>query len=200
MTNCRDLMPFAAAALLASSGVMAQSAVPTSADCIGVTDIKSKSRQLFEGKTLMTSLLMLEQQGEKEFKPSYSPPASECVLERFAVAAGAVTTVYSPFEKGEHTLHYRFTATNDTGTREVLVLYDGLASLMAKKGPIFFVVENRAGNISYYAMFREQPTYAALKPLIATILDGAAQPLATVRWPPGAKEPVIDAYDTKRLK
>jgi hypothetical protein len=49
-------------------------------------------------------------------------------------------------------------------------------------------------------MFRDQPTLAALKPLVTSILDGSAQPLARVRWPPGAKEPVIDAYDSKRLK
>ena len=50
------------------------------------------------------------------------------------------------------------------------------------------------------AMFRDQPTYVALKPVVSGILDGSAQPLATVRWPAGAKEPVIDAYDSKRLK
>lgn len=70
---------------------------------------------------------------------------------------------------------------------------------MANK-EVFVVVEERNGSISYYAMFRDQPTLAALKPLVTSILDGSAQPLARVRWPPGAKEPVIDAYDSKRLK
>jgi len=74
-----------------------------------------------------------------------------------------------------------------------------MASFIAKKD-VFFVVEERKGSISYYAMFRDQPTYAALKPVVTGILDGSAQPLATVRWPAGAKEPVIDAYDSKRLK
>jgi hypothetical protein len=54
--------------------------------------------------------------------------------------------------------------------------------------------------MSYYAMFRDQPTYAALKPIAVSIIDGGAQPLAAVRWPPGAKELVIDALDSKRLK
>jgi hypothetical protein len=49
-------------------------------------------------------------------------------------------------------------------------------------------------------MFRDQPTYAVLKPLVTSILNGSAPPLATVRWPAGAVEPVIEAYDTKRLK
>jgi hypothetical protein len=79
------------------------------------------------------------------------------------------------------------------------VIYDGMASLMAKR-PVFFLVEERAGSISYYAMFRDQPTFVALKPLVTSILDGSAKPLATVRWPAGAKEPAMDAYDTSRLK
>jgi hypothetical protein len=39
-----------------------------------------------------------------------------------------------------------------------------------------------------------------VKPIVTAIIDGSAKPLTTVRWPPGAKEPVIDAYDSKRLK
>lgn len=71
---------------------------------------------------------------------------------------------------------------------------------MIAKKDVFFVVEEHKGNISYYAMFRDQPTYVALRPVVTGIVDGSAQPLATVRWPTGANEPVIDAYDSKRLK
>jgi hypothetical protein len=169
------------------------------ADCSGVTEIKSKSRQSFEGSTLMVNLLILEKQGEANFRPNYAKPASECVLEKFTAAGAPVSALYSPFEKGEATLHYRFVASGDE-TREIVVVYDGLAALMSKKDVIFFVIENRKGNISYYAMYRDQPAYAALKPLIVGILDGSAKPLATVQWPAGAKEPVIDVYDGKRLK
>jgi hypothetical protein len=35
---------------------------------------------------------------------------------------------------------------------------------------------------------------------VTGIIDGTAQPLAVVSWPTGEKEPVIEAYDTKRLK
>jgi hypothetical protein len=169
-------------------------------DCGALPELKSKSRPTFEGHVLMTSLLVLQSQGEASFTPKYSKPTSECVLERFDIANVPVVALYSPFEKGEATLHYRFLAATASGTREVLVIYDGVAGALAKKGQVFKVVEDRAGTISYYGLFRDQPTYAALKPLVTGILDGSAAPLATVRWPKGAKEPVIDAYDAKRLK
>lgn len=168
------------------------------ADCAGITDVKSKSRPLNEGKVLMGNLLMMEAKGEAAFHPEYEPPASQCVFEKFDVGGSAVQAVYSPFARGEQTLHWRFRVSG-VETRELLVLYDGTASFMANKD-VFFVVEERKGNISYYAMFRDQPTYAALKPIAVSILDGSAQPLATVSWPPGEKEAVIQAYDGKRLK
>jgi hypothetical protein len=176
----------------------ANGAEPT--NCVDTADIKSKSRLFFDSSVLMTNLLGLQAQGEAEFRPKYAAPLSECVRERFESAGFAVTAVQSPFEKGALTLHYRFVAVSGAETREVIVVYDGTASLMAKKSFIFMMIENRAGKISYYAMFREQPAYVALKPLVVGILDGSLQPLATVRWPAGEKEPVIDAYDTKRLK
>lgn len=168
--------------------------------CAAVTEIKSKSRPLLHADTLMISLLMLEKQGEAEFRPKYAPPASSCLLEKFDVAGTSVNAIYSPFEKGQQTLHYRFATQGGEEAREIFVVYDNLASLTYEKGDVFLVVENRKGSISYYAMFRDQPTYAAVKPIVTSIINGSGKPLATVRWPPGAKEPVIDAYDTKRLK
>jgi hypothetical protein len=169
--------------------------------CAAITEIKSKSRPLFDGATLMISLLMLEKQGEADFRPKYAPPTSTCLLEKFDVAGTSVNAVYAPFEKEEQqTLHYRFAAQSADEAREVLVVYDSMASLTYGKGDVFLVIENRKGNISYYAMFRDQPTYVAVKPMVMSIIDGSAKPLATVHWPAGAKEPVIDAYDAKRLK
>jgi hypothetical protein len=146
----------------------------------------------------MTSLILLEKQGEAKFHPTYSPPASECLFEKFEVAGAPVEAAHAPFVKDEHTLHWRFRSSG-AEPREVLVIYDGTTSLMVKK-EVFFVIEERSAKIHYYAMFREQPTFAVLKPMIAGILDGGVTPLATVRWPPGAKEPVIDAIDSKRVK
>jgi hypothetical protein len=169
------------------------------ADCVSVTDIKSKSKTTNESSTLMVSLLTIEKQGEANFKPDYTTPASQCVFDRFEVAGAPVVATYTPFEKGDTTLHFRFTTGDGDAARDIIVVYDGMASLMAKK-TVFFVVEKRAGVVSYYEMYREQPSYAALKPLVSAIVDGSAQPLAQVRWPAGAKEPVIDKFDSKRLK
>ena len=184
------------------SGSLATAASETNelTACTGVAEVKSKSRPLFSGETLMISLLTLEKQGEADFHPTYAPPAGACLLEKFDVAATPVNAIYVPFEKGQQTLHYRFAAHGGDEAREVLVVYDGLASLTYGKGEVFLVVEERKGAISYYAMFRDQPTYAALKPIATSIIDGSAKPLAVVRWPSGAKEPVIDVYDAKRLK
>jgi hypothetical protein len=180
---------------LASCGALAADAVPP---CAGVADVRSKSRQTFEGKTLMTNLLALEAKGEASFHPIYAPPATQCLFEKFDVSGNGVEAIHSAHEVGVATLHWRFSSAG-AEPRTVLVIYDGVASLLAKK-EVFFVIEERQGQIAYYAMFREQPSYAALKPLVTAILDGSAQPLAAVRWPAGAKEPVIEAYDTKRIK
>jgi hypothetical protein len=172
-------------------------AAPT-APCDSVVDVKSKSRQSFEGKILMTNLLTLEAEGEAKFHPAFAAPAQQCLFQTFEVAGSMIEAILSPFEAGENTLHWRFAA-GGAEPRAVFVIYDGMASLIAKK-TMFFVVEERGGKIDYYAMFRDQPTFAALKPLVSGIFDGSAKPLASVRWPPGAKEPEIEAYDGGRLK
>ena len=179
-------------------GLAANAAEP--ADCVDMAEPKGESRLYFDGTALMTNLMGLQAQGEADFRPKFAAPSSECVRERFDSAGYAVTALQSPFEKGPLTLHYRFVAVSSAETREVIVVYDGMASLMAKKGLIFMMIENRAGKISHYAMLRGQPTYAPLRALVVGILDNSMRPLATVRWPAGEKEPVIDAYDTKRLK
>jgi hypothetical protein len=171
----------------------------TVADCEGITDVKSRSRPLFESKVLMPILLMLEARGEARFHVTYARPASQCVFEKFDVAGFPVQAIYAPLEKApDPTLHWRFLV-GGAEPREILVLYDGTAAALAEKN-VFYVVEERQGKISYYAMFRDQPTFAVLKPIAVSIVDGSAKPLALVHWPPGAKESVIDTYDSKRLK
>ena len=189
---------FLVAILVVGRAACADAAEGT-ADCAGATDLSSKSRLYWKGDTLMTTLLVLQAKGEANFHLEAAAPRSECVFEKFEVAGAAVEAVRSPFEKSVGTtLNWRFHV-GGTEPRDILVVYDGTASAMAEK-EMFFVAEERKGSISYYAMFRDQPTYAALKPMVTSIIDGTAKPLATVRWPKGAVEPVIDAYDAKRLK
>jgi hypothetical protein len=168
------------------------------APCSGVTDIKSKSRQTFEMKVLMPQLMMLEAQGEAKFHPTFAPPASQCSFEKFDVAGTSVEALYSPWEKtGNPALHWQFNAAG-AEPRSIYVIYDATTSVMVNK-QVFFVVEELQGKIRHYAIFREQPTFAALKPLVVGILDGSANPLSVVYWPAGAKEPSIDGLD-KRMK
>jgi hypothetical protein len=173
---------------------LAADAAPAS--CEGRHQIKSKSRPLFESKALMPSLLLLQGQGEAKFHLDAAPPVALCLAERYEVAGTPVDASFAAHEAGEKTLNWRFTTPD---ARSIVVFYEGAVALMAKK-TVFFVAEERDGKIGYYAMFRDPPTLAALKPIVAGILDGSAKPLAQVRWPAGNKEPVIDAYDTQRLK
>jgi hypothetical protein len=141
----------------------------------------------------------LEAQGEKDFRLKYAVPDSECLVERFDLADGKVNAIFSPWAKGPQTLLYRFVAGTPEEPREVLVLYSGTVGL-ALKGQAFHVTEKRAGIVSFYAMFKEEPTYQATKELATSILSGSAKPLLAVRWPEGAKEGEIVAFDSSRLK
>lgn len=173
-------------------------AAEPAAPCAGVADIKSKSRQVFEMKVLMPQLMLLQAQGEAKFHPTFAAPASQCGFEKFDVAGVAVDSLHSPFEKSaEPTLHWQFNASG-AEPRTLYVIYDPTTSLVVDK-QVFFVVEERQGKIAHYSIFREQPAYAALKPIITGILDGSAKPLSVVYWPAGAKEPSIDSID-KRMK
>ena len=63
------------------------------APCAGVADAKSKSRQFFDGKALMVSLSSLEAQGEAKFHPTFAPPASQCLFEKFDAGASPVEAI-----------------------------------------------------------------------------------------------------------
>ena len=86
-----------------------------------------------------------------------------------------------------------------TGKSDVLVLYNGTASLL-RGGYVFHVSEEKDGIISWYAMFGDDPPYPVIKALVEQIVSGTAKPLLAVRWPKGAKEGELVAFDEKRLK
>lgn len=155
---------------------------------------------MHHAKALMVVAGELEAQGESRFHLEFSPPSSECQVELFDVADAKVTAIASSFQKGSSTVLYRFALVRPTGKSEVLVLYSGTAALVAGKGDVFHVSEDRDGVISWYAMFRDTPSYPVVKELVQRIIDGGAKPLLAVRWPAGAKEGEMVAYDSKRLK
>lgn len=189
----------AALLVVASMCSPAWCAEPASiADCVGVAEPKSKSRQLDELKTFMVTAAMLEQRGEAKFHVQVEPAASECVFAKFDVGGKPVQAVYTPFEAGDQRTNWRFHVAGDE-PRDIIVFYEGYASLVSKKS-IFHVAEERNGSLLFYVMFRDPPTYDALRPVVTSIIEGSLKPVVGLRWPPGVKEPLMDGYDTKRWK
>ncbi len=200
------VISISALALLALSALIhpefsiADEVAPSLQSCESGPPLKGKSRQRLDSLALMTVAGALESQGEADFHLKYAPPARECLVKSFALPAGTVVATYNPFEKGESTLSYRFKIDRQTDDTEILVLYSGLAGLVAGGGFVFYVAEERGGVISWYALFREEPAYPVIKELIGEIVNATTPPLMAVRWPTGSKEGEIVAYDSKRLK
>ncbi len=194
---------FAAALLLFSALVpyarAEDPAAPSMVPCAGPPTGKGKARLRFESGPLMAVAGELESQGEANFHLKYAAPAAECVVETFAVSDATVTARYNAWEKGLSTLLYRFSVDRPSGETEVLVIYSGTASFL-KGGYIFHVSDEKDGVISWYAMFGDEPPYFAVKALVEQIIGGTAKPLLAVRWPKGAKEGELVAFDDKRLK
>jgi hypothetical protein len=193
----------AAAILLACSCpfiVVAQDVVAPLSSCASPPPESGKSRLRFESTPLMLVAHELEEQGESAFYLQYSSPAAECLVETFKLADATVTVSYNPFEKGLSTLVYRATVERPSAKSEVLVLYSGTAGFVSGGDYVFHVLEEKDGIVSWYAMYRDPPTYPVVKVLIEQLVKGDAKPLLAVRWPKGAKEAEIVAFDSKRLK
>ena len=168
--------------------------------CASAPSVGGSSKQRFESTSLMLVVNELEAQGEAYFHLKYADPKAECVIEVFERSDAKVTATYNAFEKGPSTLNYRFAIDRPGGETNVLVLYSGTASLVGGGGYLFHVSEEKNGVIAWYAMFRDPPAYPIVKVLVERILDGTAKPLLAVRWPKGAKEAEVMAFDAKRLK
>ena len=186
--------------LSGSVASLAQESGSVVAACTTGPALKGKARERRDSVALMTVAGILESQGESDFHLKYSPPARECLVESFAVTDASIIATYNSLEKGDSTLNYRFKVDRPTDDSEILVLYSGMAGLVSGGGYVLHVSEERQGVISWYAMFKEEPPYSAVKELVTAIAQGSAAPLMAVRWPTGAKEGEIVAYDSKRLK
>lgn len=161
---------------------------------------KGRAAERLDGAALMLVATELEKQGGADFHLKYAKPAILCVADTFQAGGTTVTAAYSPWQKGLSTLLYRLTFARADGPGEILVLYSGTASLLAGGGLMFHVSEERQGVISWYAMFREEPSLADVKALAERIVQHRAKPLLAVRWPAGAKEGEIVAADGDRLQ
>jgi hypothetical protein len=164
--------------------------------CVVAPPAKGKSRQRVDLKAFMLVATELEMQGQRNFDLRYEPPNSECLVENVGLEGGEVQVVYNPWQKGEQTLLYRFAGVGED-SREVLVLYNGRVGLLLKGGDAFHVSEARHGTVSFYAMYKEEPTYQVVKALAAEIFKGDAKPLLAVRWPEGDGEASIVEVSAK---
>lgn len=170
------------------------------AACTSGPSLSGEARERFDAEALIAVAGFLEGQGEANFHLEYSRPASECLVESFTVADTRVDAIYSPFEKGDSTLIYRFKVHRPAEESEILVIYSGLASLVVEDGYVVHVSEERQGVISWYAVYRDDPPYPVVKDLATKIVEGSATPLMAVRWPKGAKEGEAISFDGDRLK
>jgi hypothetical protein len=167
--------------------------------CAGAPKRNGKAHQRFDGVAFMSVASLLEAQGESNFRLQYDNPEAECLVETFEVGSFKVSGVFNPWKKGLQTLYYRFVADGQPARREILVLYNGSCGML-NGGYCFHVSEQRDGIVSWYAMFRDEPPYAPMKEIVGSILNGTAKPLLAVRWPEGAKQGEVVAYDSDRLK
>jgi hypothetical protein len=168
--------------------------------CSSMPSARGDSKPRYDLQSLMMVAVELETQGESDFHLKYAAPKAPCIVETFAIDSLQVKAIFNPFEKDLSSLLYRFVVSRPDGPSEILVIYSGVAAIFVNKGPVFHVSEERDGVISWYMMYREEPTYAAAKAIATEIAEERASPLMAVRWPRGAKEGSIVALDKKRLK
>jgi hypothetical protein len=168
--------------------------------CASGAASSSKLDERWDSLSLMVVAKDLESQGESNFHLSFSAPAAECTLDTFVAGDATVTVTYNALEKGLSTLNYRFKIQQPDVTTEVLVLNSGMAAFVAGAGPVIHLSEEERGVISWYAMYKREPPYKVVRALVEQIIAGEAKPLMAVRWPPGAKEGEMLAFDTSRLK
>ncbi len=101
-------------------------------------------------------------------------------------------------EKSPQTLLYRFKTVNGKQSREILVLYSGVVSLLAKPdGFYFYVAEEYEKSIRYYSMYNGEPKLEALKKVVEAALLNPYSALVATRW--AGKESEIFIYDSTRL-
>ncbi len=179
----------------------ARAAEPALPICDAPPAVQEGAPRLFEAQPLMLVAHLLESQGEADFRLKYAAPQAECALDAFVVGDAEVAVSYNPWVKGPSTLVYRWRVLRAGQRSELLLLYHGLAGALGGTGPLFLLSETRAdGVIAWYAMYGHEPGPAELRAQVQSIVAGRAEPLLAVRWPAGAKEGEILAYDAVRLK
>ena len=199
MSKCIKFGVVIIGSMLLSHIANAADSSPVVAKCENFVDVKSKSRQEFDSTIFLQVSGILENQGAGSFDVAYEAPKSVCEVESFDNAGSQVTILHSPWKKADATLLYRVLIKSPAEQREILVVYDGIVANVAKED-CFHVSEKRNGVVSWYAIYKDQPTYTVVKGLVTAILADQAKPLLAVKWSADGKELEQVTYDNSRLK
>ena len=158
------------------------------------------SREGFRFTPLMAVANQLEKQGEHHFHLQYAPPATECDAGAFTAGEATITMHRATGPHDGASLAWRLVVARADGPTEILAIYDPIGTLLNDEKPFFHVSEERAGVISWYALYDEEPSASTVRTLATHIVEGSAKPLFSVTWEPGKIEGTIVAFDSKRLK
>ena len=158
------------------------------------------SNEVFLGKNFSMLVLDQEKDGKRGFRLTHNKPKKKNAesVELIQLGEFQVEVQKFTFEKGPQTLLYRFKAKGGGQSREILVLYSGLVSLLAKPdGFYFYVAEEYEKSIRYYSMFNGEPKIDALKRVVEAALLHPDSALVATRW--AGKESEFFIYDSTRL-
>lgn len=158
------------------------------------------ARKERQGSVVMTFALLLEKQGRDKPIPEYTNDVEPCVAETFDLGDQSISMITPGFNKGAQTLYYLILVQDGEKTREILILYNAIVSIMNSGGLYFSVSETQGAATSFYEVYKDRPTHKTLKKLVRDILQGKAKPLMSAEWQEGEPELVITAYDFDRLK
>lgn len=162
-------------------------------------EVTSESNEVFLGVNFATLVMDQEKDGKRGFHLIYKKPKKAEFIETIPLGEFQVEIQKFTSEKGPQTLMYRFKSADRKPSREILVLYSGIVSLLAKpEGFYFYVAEEYEKSIRYYAMYNGEPTLETLKKVVQAALVNPDSALVATRW--AGKESEIFIYDSNRLK
>ena len=194
-------LAFTTAIAIISSGsptALAQEAVNANgieAGCPDEPKLRKKPRQVSDLTPWVMLVSQLEIQDKESLKLRYEVPETICEKDVIETNAGRARVFYSPFETDLESLLYRVIIEDVPEPREIVVLNSAIVSAVRNRGNHFYIAESRGMRTNFYAMYRDQPPYDAIRPLLVEILNGKATTLIAVEWPKGSAEAVIVEID-----
>jgi hypothetical protein len=167
--------------------------------CPDEPKLREKPRLVRDLTTWVMLISPLEIQGNGNFELRYEFPETSCDKDVIKTNAGTAKVLYSPFDAELESLLYRAVIEDMAEPREIVVLYAEIVTAVRNRGFHFYIAESRGEKTYFYAMYRDQPRYEAIRPILVDILNGKATVLIAVEWPKGSNDALIVEID-KNLK